>query len=250
MPWHQFLLHQQLHQQLNLLTLSDLLAPLPSRMVGLTPQSPQSPVVLPPSPPLPLHPHTLRLYRLPPRSLLSQSSTRRASQSQSCFKDLLNPLPLPLKQLRPLHVPPLYLPKPVRVSPTRLLSRVLYARAKTVILPPLGPLSTRVLWQMAKIIASASVGGRKLVLAVPVLVPRLRLCLVRDWHRIPIRLLVPHPQVYPHLLPPCGIRTTCVLLHLSDDVSSFDMSVWCVHSLVSAIRVWCTPRPILSTTMA
>ena len=248
MPWHQFPLHQHLHQQLNLLMLSDLLAPLPSRMVGLTPQSPQSPVVLPPSPPL-LHPHTLRLCHLLPRNLLSQSSIRRVSQSQSCSKDLLNPhLPLPLKQLRPLHVPLLYLPKPVRVSHTRLLSRVLYDRAKTVILPPLGPLSTRVPWQMAKIIASASVGGRKLVLAVPVLVPRLRLCLVRDWHRIPIRLLVAHPQVYP--LPPCGIRTTCVLLHLSDDVSSFDMSVWCVHTLVSAIRAWCTPRPILSTTMA
>jgi hypothetical protein len=251
MPWHLFLLHQQLHQQLNLLTLSDLLAPLPSRMVGLTPQSPQSPVVLPPSPPLPLHPHTLRLCHLPLRSLLSQSSTRRASQSQSCSKVLLNPhLPPPLKQLRPPHVPPLYLPKAVRVSHTRLLSRrVLSARAKTVILPLLGPLSTRVPWQMAKIIASVSVGGRKLVLAVPVLVPRLRLCLVRDWHRIPIRLLVARPLVYPHL-PPCGIRTTCVLLHLFDDVSSFDMSVWCVHSLVSAIRVWCTPRPILSTIMA
>lgn len=144
MPWHLFLLHQQLHLQLNLLTLSDLLAPLPSKMVGLMPQSPQSPVVLPPSPPLPLHPLILRLYHLPLRNLLSQSSIRRASQN--CSKALLNPyLRLPLKRLRPPHVPPPYLPNPVRVSHTHLLSRLVpSARAKTVILPPLGPPSTRV----------------------------------------------------------------------------------------------------------
>jgi len=218
MPWHLFLLHQQLHPQLNLLMLSDLLAPLPSRMVGLTPQSPQSPVVHPPYPPLPLHPHKLRSYHLPLLRLRSQSLISGASQS--CSKALLNPyLPLPLKRLRPPHVPPLYRHKPARVRHTRLLSRrVPCARAKTVILPPLGPPSTRVPWQMAKIVASVSVGGRKLVLAVPVLVLRLRLCLVRDWHRTPIRLLVAHPLVYP--LQPCGIRrTTCVLLHLFDDVN-------------------------------
>lgn len=190
------------------------------------PQSPQSPVVLPPPPPFPLH-HKLRLYHLPQRSLLLRSSA-----SQSCSKVLLNPYPPPpLKQLRLPHVLPPYLPKRVRFSHTHLLSRqVLYARDKMVILPPLGHPSTRVPWQMAKIIASVSVGGRKLVLAVPVLVPRLKLCLVRDWHRIPTRPLVARPLVYPHLLP-CGIRrihTTCVLPHLFDDVSSFDMVCPCI----------------------
>jgi len=144
MPWHPFPLHQQPHPQLNLQMLSDLLAPLPSRMVGLTPQSPQSPVVRPPCRPLPLHPLRLLLYHLPLGSLLSQSSIRGASQSSSKAPPKPYQL-LPLKWPPPPHVPPHYLPKPIRVSHTRLLSLpVLYARAKMVIPPPLGPPSTRV----------------------------------------------------------------------------------------------------------
>jgi hypothetical protein len=181
MLWHLSLLRQQLHPQLNLPTLLDLLALLPSRMVGLTPQSPQLPVVRPPSRPLPLHPLRVPLCHLPLRSLLSQSSIGRASQSSSKVPPLNPYRLLPLMRLPPPHVPSLYLPKPIRVRHTRPHSRrVLYARVKTVILPPLGPPSTRVPWQMAKTIASVSVGGRKLVLAVLALVPRLRLCLVRD----------------------------------------------------------------------
>jgi hypothetical protein len=179
MLWHLSLLHQQPYPQLNLPTLLDLLAPLPSRMVGLIPQSPQLRVVRPPSRLLPLHPLRLLLYRQPLRSLLSQSLIRRASQGSSKVPPPYRLLHLML--LPPPHVPPLYLPKPIKVSRTRPPSRrILYARAKMVILPPHGPPSTRVPCQMAKTIVSVSVDDRKLVLAVLVLVPRLRLCLVRE----------------------------------------------------------------------
>lgn len=179
MLWHLSLLHQQLHPQLNLPTLSDLLVPLPSRMVGLIPQSPQLRVVRPPSRLLPLHHLRLPLYRLPRRSLLPQSSIRRASQGSSRVPPPYRLLPLML--LPQPHVLPLYLPKAIKVSPTRPPSRrILYARAKMVILPPLGRPSTRVPCQTAKAITSVSVDGRKLVLAVLMLVPRLRLCLARE----------------------------------------------------------------------
>src|SRR5216684_18505 len=144
MPWHLFPLRQQLHPQLNLRTLSDLLAPLPCGMVGPTLQSPQLPVVPPLSRPLPRHPLRLLLYHRPPRSLLFQSSIRGVSQSSSKVPPKLYQI-LPLKQLPPPHVPPHYLHNPTRVSHIRRPSQqVLYARAKMVILPLLGPPFTRV----------------------------------------------------------------------------------------------------------
>ena len=176
MLWHLSPLHQQLHPQLNLRKLSDLLAPLPSRMVDLTPQSPQLPVVRHPSRLLPLHHLRLPLYHLP---LRTQRSTGRALPNSSKVLRFNPDRLLPLMRLPPPHVLSLYRPKPTRVNltPSR---RVLYVRAKTEILPPLGPPYTRVPWQMAKAIASVSVGGRKLVLAVPVPAPRLRQCLVQE----------------------------------------------------------------------
>ena len=47
--------------------------------------------------------------------------------------------------------------------------RMLYTRTDTAFIPPFGPLP----WNMSKAITSVSVGGRKLILAVPVLVRRL-----------------------------------------------------------------------------
>ena len=155
------------------------MAPLPSRMVGLTLQSLPLQIDPHPSPHHQCHPLRLR-PQLPLRLLLPQSSTRRASQSS--FK-VLPPSPYrhpPLRQLPLHHDPYRYLPKPVRPSHTSPPSRqVLHAKVKMVILPLLGPPFIRVPWRMAKPIASVSVVGRKLVLAVPVLVLRLRLCPVR-----------------------------------------------------------------------
>ena len=180
MLWHLSLLHHQLYPQLNLLKLSDLLAPLPSRMVDLTPQSPQLQVVRPPSRLLPPQPPRLPLCHLPLHSPLLQRSIGRALQSSSKVpRSSLDQL-LPLMQVPPPHVPPLYPPKPTRVHRILPSRPVLYARAKTAILLPHGPPFTRVPWQMAKTIASVSVGGRKLVLAAPVLAQRLRLCLARE----------------------------------------------------------------------
>ena len=178
--WHLSLLHQQLHPQLNLPTLLDLLAPLPSRMVDLTPQSPQLQVARPPSRLLPLRPLRLPLYPLPLRSPLLQRSIGRALQNSSKVPRSNPDQLLPLMQVHLLHVPPLYRPKPTRVHHTPPFHPALYARAKMAILLPLGPPSTRVPWQMAKAITLVSVGGRKLVLAVLVLAQRLRLCLARE----------------------------------------------------------------------
>jgi hypothetical protein len=153
---------------------SNLLAPLPSRMVGLTLQS--LPSQIDPHPSLPLQYHPLRLRpQLPLRLLLPQRSTGRASQSSfSPYRHL------PLRQLPPQHDLYRYLPKLVRLSHTSPPTRQMpHAKAKMVILPLLGPPFIRVPWRMAKPIASVSVVGRKLVLAVPMQVPRPRLCLVR-----------------------------------------------------------------------
>jgi len=83
-----------------------------------------------------------------------------------------------------------------------------------VTLPLLGPPFIRVPWRMAKPTASVSAVGRKLVLAVPVLVLRPRLCLVRagrasqssfkvlppnPYRRSPLRRLPLHHDPYRYL---------------------------------------------------
>jgi hypothetical protein len=161
----------------------NLLAPLPFRMASLTQQSlrllidrhlfPQS---------LLLHPLTLRPLP-PPLLLLFRSSTRRASQNSSKAPPPNPYRPLPMRRRPPHHGPLRYLRNTVRVNLIRqIFPLVPCAKDKMAIpLHPLGLPCTRVPWQMAKTVVSASVVvGRKLVLAVLTLVPRLRLCLVQE----------------------------------------------------------------------
>lgn len=161
----------------------NLLAPLPFRMASLMQQSLRllidrhlslQPHLLHPLTPRPLLPRLLLLFR---------SSTGRALQSSSKVPPPNPCQPLPMRR-PPLHHGPLrYLHNTVRASLTRPVFPLLPC-AKVImatLLHPLGLPCTRVPWQMAKTVVLVSVVvGRKLVLAVPTLVPRLRLCLVQD----------------------------------------------------------------------
>src|SRR6266702_558891 len=161
----------------------NLLAPLPSRMASLTQQSLRLLI----DRHLSLQPHLLHPLTprppLPPLLLLFRSSTRRALQSSSKAPPPNPYRPLPMRRPPPHHELLRYLHNTVRVGLTRLIfPPVLCAKVKMAILlhPPSLP-CTHVPWQMAKTVVLVSVVvGRKLVLAVLALVPRLRLCLVRD----------------------------------------------------------------------
>ena len=160
----------------------NLLAPLPSRMASLTRQSLRLLIDRHLSlQPLLLHPLTQRRL-LPPLHLLLRSSTRRALQNSSKAPPPNPYRPLPMRQPPPHHGPLRYLHSTIRASLTRqIFPLVVYVKVKmAILLHPLGLPCTPVPWQTAKTVVSASVVGRKLVLAVLALVPRLRLCLVRD----------------------------------------------------------------------
>jgi hypothetical protein len=157
----------------------NLLAPLPSRMASLTLQSRRLLIDRHHRSPRPL-----LIHPLTPRPLLPLPLPFRSSILQNSSKaPPLNPFRTLPMRWPPLHHGPLpYLHNTTRVSLTRLLfTLVLCAKVKMAILPHLlGLLCTRVPWQMAKTVVLVSVVGRKLVLAVLALVPRLRLCLVQD----------------------------------------------------------------------
>lgn len=173
-------LHQHPHLQCDLQAVLNLSAPFPPRMSSLTQQILQS---------LAHHHFSLLLHPLtpppfpPPLFQLFRSLTRRAQQSSSQVPPPNPCRPFPTRRPPPYHDPLYHLHSTITVSLTRtLFFLVLSAKVKMAnLLHPLGLLCTCGPSRMAKTTVLVSeLIPFKLVLAVPALVPRRRLCLVQD----------------------------------------------------------------------